>query len=298
MGHPQVSSTKTPQLGSTGETRLINSLVVVAYVLPIILILGPFCIFFVVSFGRVEASTVVIDFNLSNYVRIFADSTVRMVIGRTLVIGVATALVCTLIGFPAAYLMKVLGPTRRSLLMVAFAVPLLMSYVIKIYTVRNLLGTNGVINHFLTASGLVSQPLEFFTLSYYGVFLTLTSVLLPFAVFPIFLSLDRIPASLVEAAADLGASRTRIFWTVIFPLSLSGVAVSLTFTFVLAIGDFITPELVGGPNGFTLGRIIFSQFGLGFNWPFGAALSTFMMMIVTVALALATRIRPPGKVTF
>ncbi|BCG82164.1 ABC transporter permease [Mesorhizobium sp. 113-3-3] len=298
MGHPQVNATRTSQLGFSSEIFLIKGLIAAAYVLPIILILGPFCIFFVISFGRVEASTVVLDFNLSSYIRIFADSTVRMVIGRTLVIGVATAVICTLFGYPAAYLIKILSPKRRPLLMVAFAAPLLMSYVIKIYTIRNLLGTNGVINHFLVASGIVSQPLEFFTLSYYGVFLTLTSVLLPFAVFPIFLSLDRIPKSLVEAAADLGASRTRIFWTVIFPLSLSGVAVSLTFTFVLAIGDFITPELVGGPNGFTLGRIIFSQFGLGFNWPFGAALSTLMMLIVTIALALATRIRPPGKVTF
>lgn len=286
-------------LGRPNIEALMRSLMVGAvFFIPTVFILVPFCLFLVASFGHVDGATIRLGFELTNYERIFQEPTTRSVVLRTLALGLSVSVICTGLGYPVAYLMTISSRGIRNLLMTAFATPLLMSYVIKIYAIRNLLGARGVINNFLISSGLTDGPLDLFSLNYYGIFLTLTSILLPFAVFPIVLALDRIPRSLVEAAADLGSGRLRIFRSIIFPLSLPGVAVALSFTFVIAIGDFITPELVGGTSGFTLGRIIYSQFGLAFNWPFGAALSVFMMIIVTIALAVASFIRPAGKVTF
>jgi spermidine/putrescine transport system permease protein len=101
---------------------------------------------------------------------------------------------------------------------------------------------------------------------------------------PIFIALERIPRSLIDASFDLGASSFQAFRDVILPLSLQGTIVGATFTFVLALGDFITPQMVGGTSGFTFGRIIYSQFGFAFNWPFGAALSVILLAVVLVAI--------------
>src|SRR5262245_29847585 len=122
-----------------------------------------------------------------------------------------------------------------------------------------------------------------------SVLLTLTVLLIPFAVLPIFLSLERIPQSLHQASADLGASNTQTFWRITLPLSLPGAVSAASFVFVLAIGDFLTPQMVGGQSGFTFGRIIYSQFGTAFNWPFGAALSAILAILVIPVIALGAR---------
>jgi spermidine/putrescine transport system permease protein len=111
-------------------------------------------------------------------------------------------------------------------------------------------------------------------------------ILLPFATLPIFVSLEKIPKQLIEASADLGARRWYTFRRIILPLSLPGVAVGASFTFILAIGDYVTPEMVGGTTGFTYGRAISSQFGMAYNWPFGSALSVVLLVVVLAAILL------------
>ena len=118
----------------------------------------------------------------------------------------------------------------------------------------------------------------------------LVQKLIPFAVLPIFLSLERIPKALRHASADLGASNAQTFWRVTVPLSLPGTLSAMSFVFVLAIGDFLTPQMVGGQSGFTFGRIIYSQFGTAFNWPFGAALSVILAAVVIIAIRLGGRV--------
>ena len=162
-----------------------------------------------------------------------------------------------------------------------------MSYVIKIYSIRSILGGKGYLNQLLLASGVIDEPLSFFVFNLNAVFVALTALLIPFAILPIFLSLERIPKNLIEASADLGASGSRTFFKVILPLSFPGVIAAASFVFVLAIGDFLTPQMVGGNSGFTFGRIIYSQFGAAFNWPFGAALSVILVAVVVAATAFS-----------
>jgi spermidine/putrescine transport system permease protein len=115
-------------------------------------------------------------------------------------------------------------------------------------------------------------------------------VFLPFAILPIFLSLERIPKTLIHASSDLGSAPGQTFRHVVLPLSLPGTIAGGLFTFVLALGDFVTPQMVGGPTGFTFGRIIWSQFGMAYNWPFGAALGVVLLLVALGFIFAANKV--------
>src|SRR5262245_2165592 len=260
-----------------------------AYALPLIFIVAPLLSFLTYSFFWVEGGVLYYEPTLRNYVRFFTDTIFVPVLWQTCLLCLAVAVLAVMVGYPVAFRLVTLSGRRRYVLLMLVLVPLLMSYIIKIYAIRSILGGNGFLNRFLVWAGLIDQPLTLFVFNLNAVLLTLTVLLIPFAILPIFLSLERIPRSLIEASVDLGASNWQTFWRVILPMSLPGVMAAASFVFVLAIGDFLTPQMVGGPNGFTFGRIIYSQFGAAFNWPFGAALSVILAMVMTAVIAFGRR---------
>jgi spermidine/putrescine transport system permease protein len=260
-----------------------------AYALPFIFIVMPLLSFLTYSFFWVEGGVLYYEPTFKNYVRFFTDNIFVPVLWQTCLLCLAVAVLAVLIGYPVAFRLVTLSGRRKYVLLMLVLVPLLMSYIIKIYAIRSILGGNGFLNRFLVWAGLIDQPLTLFVFNLNAVLLTLTVLLIPFAILPIFLSLERIPRSLIEASVDLGASNLQTFWRVILPLSLPGVMTAASFVFVLAIGDFLTPQMVGGPNGFTFGRIIYSQFGAAFNWPFGAALSAILAVVMTAVIAFGRR---------
>jgi spermidine/putrescine transport system permease protein len=260
-----------------------------AYGLPVFFILLPLCGFLVYSLFWVEGTTLHYDLTLVNYRRFFADEIYVPVLRQTVVLCLEVAALCIAFGYPVAYFLSGLKGRKKYTLLMLLLVPLLMSYIIKMYAIRSILGGNGFLNRTLIALGIIDQPLTFFVFNLNAVLLTLSVLLLPFAILPIFLSLERIPKNLLEASSDLGGSNRQTFFRVILPLSLPGVISAATFVFVLAIGDFLTPQMVGGQSGFTFGRIIYSQFGTAFNWPFGAALSVILAGLVIVAIVVGAR---------
>jgi spermidine/putrescine transport system permease protein len=255
---------------------------------PVAFILFPLAAFLAYSFFWTEHGVMSYGITLGNYQRFFTDPIFLPVLWQTCILCLEVSLLTVLAGYPVAYFLAGLRGRKRYILLMLMLVPLLMSYVIKIYAIRSILGGNGVLNRSLLWLGLIDEPLTFFVFNLNAVLLTLTVLLIPFAVLPIFLSLERIPRSLIDASADLGASSAQTFLRVILPLSLPGAITALTFVFVLAIGDFLTPQMVGGQSGFTFGRIIYSQFGSAFNWPFGAALSVILAVVVIGAIAIGT----------
>jgi len=267
--------------------RLLAAL---AHGLPLVFIVAPLLSFLAYSFFRMESGQIVRVVSLLNYRRFFTDAIFIPVLWQTILLCLTVAALATLAGFPVAFLLVNLKGRRRYFLLLMVLVPLLMSYIIKIYAIRSILGGNGFLNRFLLWTGLIEQPLTFFVFNLNAVLLTLTVLLIPFAILPIFLSLERIPRSLVEASSDLGASNLQTFARIILPLSLPGTVTAATFVFVLAIGDFLTPQMVGGQSGFTFGRIVYSQFGTAFNWPFGAALSAILAMVVIAVITLGNRL--------
>ena len=261
-----------------------------AYGLPLVLIIAPLLSFLAYSFFRMEGGQIVGDLSLINYRRFFNDAIFTSVLWQTCLLCLTVAILATLIGFPVAFLLANLSGHRRYYLLIMVLIPLLMSYIIKIYAIRSILGGNGFLNRFLLWSGLIEKPLTVFVFNLNAVLLTLSVLLIPFAILPIFLSLERIPRNLIEASSDLGASNLQTFSRIVLPLCLPGIVTAATFVFVLAIGDFLTPQMVGGQSGFTFGRIVYSQFGTAFNWPFGAALATILALVVIAVIALASKL--------
>jgi len=271
------------------ERRLSMLVTVLAFALPVIFVLVPLAIFLVYSFFSVDQGTIVYTPTLGNYVRFFTDPIFLPVFWNTIVLCVSVAVICTLLASPAAYFLTTLRGRWRYALLMLLLVPLLMSYVIKIYAIRSILGLNGFLNKALVAVGILQQPSTLFVFNMNAILLTLSLLLIPFAILPIFLSLERIPQTLLRASDDLGASGLQTFLRITLPLSLPGVASAASFVFVLAIGDFLTPQMVGGISGFTFGRILYSQFGTAYNWPFGAALSVALAIVVICAILIGER---------
>ncbi len=276
--------------GSARSGPAPRLLAVFAYGLPLIFIGAPLLSFLAYSVFTMADGQIVAGFSLSNYQRFFTGAIFLPVLWQTCLLCLAVAALATAIGFPVAFLLAQMKGRRRYFLLLMVLVPLLMSYIIKIYAIRSILGGNGFLNRFLLWTGVIGEPLTLFVFNLNAVLLTLTVLLIPFAILPIFLSLERIPSSYIEASSDLGASNLQTFARIVLPLSLPGIVTAATFVFVLAIGDFLTPQMVGGQNGFTFGRIVYSQFGTAFNWPFGAALAVILAVVVIAVIALGGRL--------
>ncbi|MER9653807.1 ABC transporter permease [Mesorhizobium sp. M0152] len=271
------------------ERRWSLLVTVLAFALPVVFVLVPLAIFLGYSFFSVDQGTIVYGLSLGNYIRFFTDPVFLPVFWNTIILCVSVAVLCILLAYPAAYFLTTLRGRWRYALLMLLLVPLLMSYVIKIYAIRSILGLNGFLNKALVALGILWEPSTLFVFNMNAILLTLTLLLIPFAILPIFLSLERIPQTLLRASDDLGASGWQTFLRITLPLSLPGVASAASFVFVLAIGDFLTPQMVGGISGFTFGRILYSQFGTAYNWPFGAALSVALAVVVIVAILVGER---------
>ena len=251
-------------------------------------ILIPLASFLAYGFLPVVDNSIVYRPTFDNFLNFLSNSSYRATFLRTMRMALEVSAINFVLGYATAYFIWRRPPAWRNLLVIALAIPLLMSYIIKIYAMRGVLGTNGLLNSALLALGIVDEPVSALLFNLTAVRITLSVVLLPFMVLPIYVALERISASVLHAAADLGAGEIQTFRWVILPLSLPGATVGAMFTFVLACGDFLAPELVGGIEGFTYGRLVFSQFGLAFNWPLGAALSV-LLMVVTLAVIYAAR---------
>lgn len=260
------------------------------YGVPTVMILAPLMSFLAYSFLEQKDNIVTGHLTLANYAAFFQSGSYLYVFFGTVKLAFVVATVALFLGYIISYLIWRLEGSTRYLLLLLSALPLVMNYVVKIYAMRSILGFNGFLNSFLMASGIINAPSKLFIFNQTAVMLAMAVIYLPFGILPIFLALERIPQSLLSAAADLGAKPGQIFLTVILPLSLPGSIAGALFVMVIALGDYLTPQMVGGSEGFTFGRAIWSQFGMAFNWPFGAALAVVLLVTVIALIGLASLI--------
>jgi spermidine/putrescine transport system permease protein len=169
-------------------------------------------------------------------------------------------------------------------------VPLWVSYLVRGYAWKTILGSDGVLNGFLQYLHITREPLPALLYSPFAVVLMLTHIYTPFVFLPIYASLELIPRPLIEASEDLGASPRATFFRVILPLSLPGLLAGATFAFVLSLGDFLAPLLVGGPSGTMIANIVQSLFGAAYDWPLGAAISIFILVFTLAVLSVTQRL--------
>jgi len=256
-----------------------------------VFLLTPYALLFCYSFWAVSpAQTIVRHWNLNNYRELLHVPVYFEVLLRSMRIAASVSALTLLLGYPLAYYVSFHAGRRKHLLYQLVIIPLWVSYLVRAYAWKTILGTEGVLNTILQYFHVVRSPLEFLLYSPFAVVLTLTHIYTPFVFLPVYASLEHIPRPLVEASQDLGASPLKTFWRVIFPLSIPGVVAGATFAFVLSLGDFLAPLLLGGPSGIMISNVVVTLFGAAYNWPLGAAISLCMLVLVVTLLFLAERL--------
>jgi spermidine/putrescine transport system permease protein len=250
----------------------------------VIFLLIPYALLLCFSFWTVSpAQSIVHSWTLDNYRELLRVSVYLQTLFRSMWIAARVMIFSLLLGYPLAYYLSFHAGSRKDLFYQLVIIPLWVSYLVRAYAWKTILGSDGVLNTLLQYVHLTQHPLNFLLYSPFAVVLTLTHIYTPFAFLPIYAALEHIPRHLVEASQDLGASPLQTFWRVIFPLSIPGMVAGATFAFVLSLGDFLAPLLLGGPSGVMISNIVVSLFGAAYNWPLGAAIS-FCMMVLVVGL--------------
>jgi len=253
-----------------------------------VFLLGPYALLFCYSFWSVSSSqNIVHSWTLDNYHQLIHVTVYWQTLLRSMWIAARVTIFSLLLGYPLAYYLSLNAGKWKELLYQLVIIPLWVSYLVRAYAWKTILGSDGVLNTLLQYVHLTRHPLEFLLYSPFAVVLTLTHIYTPFAFLPIYAALEHIPRNLVEASHDLGASPFQTFWRVIFPLSIPGVLAGATFAFVLSLGDFLAPLLLGGPSGIMISNIVVSLFGAAYNWPLGAAISFCMLALVLALLFLS-----------
>lgn len=254
-----------------------------------VFVVGPLVAMVVATFWTSSIDGMVAVWNLDNYRRVLSDPVFTVLLFKSLRIAVVVTLAILVLGYPLAYVIARKTSRFKPLLLLLVFIPYWISYVIRSYAWYPILGREGALNYLLTGLGVADRPLDLFLFSEFSVHLGLVSVFMPFGVVPIYLSLERIPQTYLEAAADLGARPLRSFLHVLLPLSLPGLLGGGLMVFILTIGAYVTPQLLGGPGGIMLGNIIADQFGATFNWTWGGTLSVAMMLVTLGVIWLASR---------
>jgi spermidine/putrescine transport system permease protein len=272
-------------------SRAYKSLVSVPPLLWVgLFLLLPYALMLAHSFWVVRDGFIVHEWNLQNYRTLVANPVYVQVLLRSMRIAASVTLCSLLLGYPLAYYLSFHAGTRREILYQLVIVPLWVSYLVRGYAWKTILGSDGVLNGFLQYLHLTQEPVGFLLYSPFAVVLMLTHIYTPFVFLPIYAALEHIPRPVVEASQDLGANPFKTFLRVILPLSLPGLLAGATFAFVLSLGDFLAPLLVGGASGTMIANIVQSLFGAAYDWPLGAAISVCILLITVTLLFLTERL--------
>jgi spermidine/putrescine transport system permease protein len=216
---------------------------------------------------------------LANYREAFTDPLVRHLMIRSILIAASVTVATVILAYPIAYFIA-LKAHRKTLWLLLITIPFWSSYLLRVFAWKLILGFNGVLNSALLGLGLINEPLTFLLYNEFAVVLTLAHAWAPFAILPIYVSLQKIDPSLLEAANDLGSGSVQRFLRVTLPLTIPGIIAACLIIFIPTVGDYVTPSLVGGSDGKMIANLIQVQFGAANNWPLGATLSLLAMMSV------------------
>src|SRR3977135_3040607 len=244
----------------------------------------------ITAFWTIDTFTtqIVQVWNLDNFRIILTEPAYRLIIGRTVGIAALVTVTDAILAFPFAYYMaKVASRRTQTILFAAVLLPLWASYLVRVYAWILILNHSGILNWSLQSIGLTPANIGYTNTAMWLVF---SYIWLPFMIIPTYAALGRVPDSLLEAAADLGARRWRAVRDVVLPLAMPGVIAGAIFTFSLTLGDYITPILVGGAGSTFIGNVVYANIGIANNVPFAAALGTVPIVIMAIYLLGARRL--------
>ncbi len=225
---------------------------------------------------------------LNNYGFLLSDKLYAITYLRSVVMAFITTVLCLLLGFPMAYGIARSSPATRSLLLLLIVLPFWISFLLRVYAWMGLMNNHGAINDLLLWAGLIETPLQIM----YTDFATAVGLVysyLPFMILPLYASLERMDLDLVDAAQDLGASCTRAFWDITWPLAKPGTVAGCLLVFIPAIGEYVIPYLLGGPDSLFIGRVLFDEFFNNRDWPLASAVAIILLLLLVVPIIFLQR---------
>jgi spermidine/putrescine transport system permease protein len=267
------------------QTEAANGLLMISptAIYALLLLAAPLGTIILYSFLTDGYLEIIRTFTFANYIEAWTNELYRSVMIRSLGVSMAVTAVTVLLAFPIAYFVSFhVAPSKKSLWLFLITIPFWTSYLIRVFLWKVILGYNGVINSGLLGLGVIEEPLTFILYNVNSVVITLAHAYAPFAILPIFVALEKIDRSLLEAGQDLGESKFMTFLRVTLPLAMPGVIASVLIVFIPTIGDYVTPQLLGGPEGRMVANLIQLQYLKLDNYPLGSAIAVSAMVIVTI----------------
>jgi len=220
-----------------------------------------------------------------NFRFLLTDKLYAVTYVRSVVMAAAATILCLALGFPMAYAIARARPATRNLLLLLVILPFWISFLLRVYAWMGLMNSHGVINNLMLWAGVIDQPVQLLYTDF-AIFVGLAYSYLPFMILPLYATLERMDLDLVEAAQDLGASRTVAFWDVTWPLARPGVVAGCLLVFIPAMGEYVIPYLLGGSESLLIGRVLFDEFFANRDWPLASAVAVVLLVILVVPIVL------------
>ncbi len=229
-----------------------------------------------------------LSITIDNFLFLLTDKLYAVTYIKSIFMAATAMVLCLALGFPMAYGIARANPTTRSLLLLLIVLPFWISFLLRVYAWMGLLNNYGVINNFLMWVGFIDQPIQMMYTDF-AIFIGLTYTYLPFMILPLYATLERMDLDLVDAAQDLGASRTIAFWDITWPLARPGVIAGCLLVFIPAMGEYVIPYLLGGPDTLLIGRVLFDEFFVNRDWPLASSVAIMLLLILVVPIVFLQR---------
>jgi putrescine transport system permease protein len=272
----------------------------IPYLWLILCSLIPFLIVLKISFAEMDISnplgTLVtyvdgvldIKIKLTNYLFLAQDDLYLITYLNSIKFAALTTLICLLIGYPFAYFMARANQTTRIVLVMMVMLPFWTSFLLRIYAWKGMLSNNGVINNFLIATGMIDTPLPMMNTPF-SLMIGMVYSYLPFMILPLFSNLSKMDVRLIEAAADLGSTPWHTFWRVTAPLSKSGIIAGSMLVFIPCVGEFVIPDLLGGPSTPMIGHVMWDEFFSNNDWPMASAVTVVVILLILAPMVILNK---------
>ncbi|QWK93785.1 putrescine ABC transporter permease PotH [Plesiomonas shigelloides] len=273
-----------------------HAVIAAPYIWLLVFFLVPFLIVFKISFAEMQVAIppytdlvewldgkLTISLNLGNYAYLIEDPLYVDAYLHSLEIAGTSTLLCLLLGYPMAWAIANSSPSVRNILLLLVILPSWTSFLIRVYAWIGLLKNNGVINNILMWAGIIDQPLPMLHTDF-AVYIGIVYAYLPFMILPLYTAQLKLDYSLVEASLDLGAKPVRTFFSVILPLTKGGIIAGSMLVFIPAVGEFVIPELLGGPDSIMIGRVMWQEFFNNRDWPVASAVAIIMLLLLALPI--------------
>jgi putrescine transport system permease protein len=239
---------------------------------------------------QVVQDEVLLKLNLTNYMVLFSDSQYLLAYASSLKIAAISTFLTLLIGYPMAYVISRLSPSARNIAMMLVVLPSWTSFLIRVYAWIGILDSNGLLNNLLMKLGLIDEPLRILNTPI-AAYIGIVYCYLPFMVLPLYSNLLKFDHRLLEAAYDLGARPWKAFLKITLPMSRSGIIAGCMLVMIPAVGEFVIPEMLGGPDTLMIGRVLWSEFFNNRDWPVASAVAIVMLLMLLVPILIFNRIQ-------